>query len=203
MLSPSVAAWELSLLTGGLLRSAAHYTGVVVVVTCILIAAPHNRNRSFRDCLGSLFIARVQKTSVATEPPEGPPLGREYGVGKFHKDCSDVIATINQANADYRAGYYPHEKDTCNLIAADWQPWSYPCSKVPPAPPSRPATVQPAVLRPRQQPKSSPNNCSTPLQPVPRSITQDAPRWPGSGENREPKSGSYRSRYPVTNHVRW
>ena len=110
----------------------------------------------------------------------------------FHKDCSDVIVTINQANADYvvmmnreskqnlgqlgsnsqvqvanRGGNIigtkatrtvgNASKDACNLIVADWQAHgSTNAQDAPAVPPSRPATVQPAVLKPRQQPKSSP-----------------------------------------------
>ena len=114
-------------------------------------------------------------------------------VGKnFHKDCSGVIVTINQANADYivmmnresnqnqgllrsdsqirvanRAGDIigtkatrtvgNASKDACNLIVADWQAHGrINAQAVPAVPPSRPATVQPAVLKPRQQPRSSP-----------------------------------------------
>ena len=113
-------------------------------------------------------------------------------VGKnFHKDCSDVIVTINQANANYtvtmngeskqnqaplrsnsqiqvanRAGDIigtkaraagNASKDACNLIVADWQAHGrINAQAVPAVPPSRPATVQPAVLKPRQQPRSSP-----------------------------------------------
>jgi hypothetical protein len=114
-------------------------------------------------------------------------------VGKnFQKDCSDVIVTINQANADYivmmnreskqnrgllrsnsqiqvanRAGDIVGtkatrtvgnaSKDACNLIVADWQAHGrINAQEAPAVPPSRPATVQPAVLKPRQQPKSSP-----------------------------------------------
>jgi hypothetical protein len=113
-------------------------------------------------------------------------------VGKnFHKDCSDVIVTINQANADYivmmnresqngallrnnsqiqvanKAGDIigtkatrtvgNASKDACKLIVADWQAYGHINARAAPAvPPSRPATVQPAVLKPRQQPKSSP-----------------------------------------------
>jgi hypothetical protein len=114
-------------------------------------------------------------------------------VGKtFHKDCSDVIVTINQANADYivimnrepkqnlgqtrsnsqiqvanrggdiigtkatRTGGNA-SKDACSLIVADWQVHGPTNAQAAPAvPPSRRATVQPAVLKPRQQPKSSP-----------------------------------------------
>ena len=114
-------------------------------------------------------------------------------VGKnFQKDCSDVIVTINQANADYivmmnreskqnrgllrsnnqiqvanRAGDIigtkatrtvgNASKDACNLVVADWQAHGRINSQEAPAvPPSRPATVQRSVLKPRQQPKSSP-----------------------------------------------
>jgi len=110
----------------------------------------------------------------------------------FHKNCSDVIVTINQANADYivmmnreskqnlglprsnsqiqvanRAGDIigtkatrtvgNASKDACNLIVADWEAHGRIYSQEAPAvPPSRPATVQPAVLKPHQQPKSPP-----------------------------------------------
>jgi hypothetical protein len=114
-------------------------------------------------------------------------------VGKnFHKDCSDVIVTINQANADYivmmnreseqnrallrsngqvrvanRAGDIIStkatrmagnaSKDACKLIVADWQAHGHTDAQAAPAvPTSRPATIQPAVLKPGQQPKSSP-----------------------------------------------
>jgi hypothetical protein len=114
-------------------------------------------------------------------------------VGKsFQKDCSDVIVTINQANADYivmmnreskqnrrllrsnsqiqvanRAGdtigtkatrtVGNASKDACKVIVADWQAHGrINAQEAPAVPPSRPATVQPAVLKPRQQPKSSP-----------------------------------------------
>jgi hypothetical protein len=114
-------------------------------------------------------------------------------VGKnFHKDCSAVIVTINQANADYivrmnreskqhlgllrsnsqiqvanRAGDIigtkttrtggNASKDACNRIVADWQAHGgINAQEAPAVPPSRPATVQPAVLKPRQQPKSPP-----------------------------------------------
>jgi hypothetical protein len=113
-------------------------------------------------------------------------------VGKnFHKVCSGVIVTINQANADYivmmngeskqnlgqlrsnsqiqianRAGEIIGANATrkvgnaskaCNLIVADWQAHGrINAQEAPAAPTSRPATVQPTVLKPRQQPKSSP-----------------------------------------------
>jgi hypothetical protein len=48
-------------------------------------------------------------------------------------------------------------KDVCKLIVADWQDHGNINAQAAPAvPPSRPATVQPAVLKPNQQPKSSP-----------------------------------------------
>ena len=113
-------------------------------------------------------------------------------VGKnFQKDCSHVIVTINQANADYivmmngvskqnlgllrsnsqiqianRAGEIIGTKanprvgnasKACNLIVADWQAHGrINAQEASAVPTSRPATVQPAVLKPRQQPKSSP-----------------------------------------------
>ena len=48
-------------------------------------------------------------------------------------------------------------KDACKLIVADWQAHGHiDAQAAPKVPPSRPATVQPAVLKPGQQPKSSP-----------------------------------------------
>jgi len=145
-----------------------------------------------------VFVQGKGSENVSSNGAEGGDHGAASGstiesmeVGKnFHKDCSDVIVTINQANADYivmmnreseqnrarlrsnrqiqvanRAGDIigtkairaVSSKDACKLIVADWQAHGHiDAQAAPKVPPSRPATVQPAVLKPGQQPKSSP-----------------------------------------------
>ena len=145
-----------------------------------------------------VFVQGKGSENVSSNGADGGDNGAAWGstiesmeVGKnFHKDCSDVIVTINQANADYivmmnreseqnrallrsnrqiqvanRAGDIigtkairtVASKDACKLIVADWQAHGHiDAQAAPKVPPSRPATVQPAVLKPGQQPKSSP-----------------------------------------------
>jgi hypothetical protein len=158
---------------------------LLFVIAFAISADAHDMPRVFVQGKGS---ANVSTNGVAGGDKHW---AESMEVGKnFQKDCSGVIVTINQANADYivmmnseskqnqapirsnsqiqianRAGEMIGTKATrvanaskaCNLIVADWQAHTrINAQEAPAVPTARPATIHPAVLNPRQQPKPSP-----------------------------------------------
>ena len=158
---------------------------LLFVIAIAISANAQDKPRVFVQGKGSENVSSKGVAGGANHWAESMEVGKN-----FQKDCSDVIVTINQANADYivmmngeskqnlgllrsnrqiqvanRAGDIigtkairaVSSKDACKLIVADWQAHGHIDAQAAPAvPPSRPATVQPAVLKPGQQPRSSP-----------------------------------------------
>jgi hypothetical protein len=159
---------------------------LLFVIAIAISANAQDKPRVFVQGKGSENVSSKGVAGGANHWAESMEVGKN-----FQKDCSDVIVTINQANADYivmmngeskqnlgllrsnsqiqianRAGEIIGTKATrrvgnaskaCNLIVADWQAHGrINAQEAPAVSTSRPATVQPAVLKPRQQPRSSP-----------------------------------------------